>query len=108
MPGSHLTRRRSPLATALLVVVVLAGLLPVPAAIAVESPIVRPPVAQADATPPEQQPSEIQLTISGESGAPPRFAVPDFIALSSDAETREAASARSRGSRAAGRERAAC
>jgi TolB protein len=34
-----------------------------------------------------QQPSEISTTISGEPGAPPRFAVPDFIALSNDAET---------------------
>lgn len=33
-----------------------------------------------------QQPSEIQLTISGEAGAPPRFAVPDFLPLSEDAE----------------------
>jgi TolB protein len=39
--------------------------------------------------PPPQQPSEISTTItSGENGAPPRFAVPDFIALSQDAETK--------------------
>ena len=37
--------------------------------------------------PTQQQPSEIELTISGEPGSPPRFAVPDLIALSSDAET---------------------
>ncbi len=38
---------------------------------------------------PPQQPSEISTTItSGENGAPPRFAVPDFIALSPDAETK--------------------
>jgi TolB protein len=38
--------------------------------------------------PPPQQPSEISTTItSGENGAPPRFAVPDFLALSSDTET---------------------
>ncbi len=35
---------------------------------------------------PAQQPSEIQLTISGEAGAPPRFAVPDFLAPAEDAE----------------------
>lgn len=35
----------------------------------------------------QQQPSEVMVTISGESGAAPRFAVPDFIALSTDAET---------------------
>jgi TolB protein len=44
----------------------------------------QPPVAQ----PPPQQPSEISTTItSGGDGAPPRFAVPDFIALSPDTET---------------------
>jgi len=44
------------------------------------------------APPASQQPSEVVTTItSGESGAPPRFAVPDFIPLSSDAESLEAA-----------------
>jgi spore germination protein YaaH/flagellar hook assembly protein FlgD len=58
MPGSQpARRRRAPVARSLLVAVMLAGLLPMPAAIAVESPIARPPVAQADAAPPEQQPS---------------------------------------------------
>ncbi|MCU0257048.1 MAG: hypothetical protein MUF60_09905 [Vicinamibacterales bacterium] len=51
--------------------------------------------AASPQTPPtpqvEQQPSEIALSITGESGAPPRFAVPDFLSLSGDAETREAA-----------------
>ncbi len=38
--------------------------------------------------PPPQQPTDVATTISGEgSGTPPRFAVPPFIALSSDAET---------------------
>jgi TolB protein len=36
---------------------------------------------------PSQQPTEITTTISGPGGAPPRLAVPDFIALSPDAET---------------------
>ncbi len=41
---------------------------------------------------PQTQPPEISTTISGDAnGAPPRFAVPDFIALSTDAETVEAA-----------------
>ncbi len=40
----------------------------------------------APAPGPPQQPSEIELTISGEAGAPPRFAVPDFLPLSEDAE----------------------
>jgi TolB protein len=34
-----------------------------------------------------QQPSEIETTITGEGGAAPRLAVPDFIALTPDAET---------------------
>ena len=46
----------------------------------------RPPPAQ-----PQQPQSRSALTISGEPGAPPRFAVPDFVALSSDAETAAAA-----------------
>src|SRR5215813_14351583 len=42
--------------------------------------------AQAPQTPAPapQQPSEIQLVISGEPGTPPRYAVPDFVALSPD------------------------
>src|SRR5512133_440060 len=42
---------------------------------------------QQPQTPPPaaQQPSEIQLVISGEPGTPPRYAVPDFVALSPDA-----------------------
>src|SRR5689334_18159921 len=34
-----------------------------------------------------QQPSDLSTTISGDPGQQPRFAVPDFIALSNDAET---------------------
>src|SRR5215212_2531792 len=45
-------------------------------------------LAQAPQSPPStaapQQPSEIQLVISGEPGTPPRYAVPDFVALSPD------------------------
>ncbi len=37
-----------------------------------------------------QQPPEIQLTISGSPGVAPHFAVPDFLALTSDADTRAA------------------
>src|SRR5258708_6041237 len=47
----------------------------------------QPPASQQPPTPAPQQPTEIGTTISGESGAPPRLAVPDFIALSTDAET---------------------
>jgi len=36
------------------------------------------------AQPSAQQPSEIQLVISGDPGTPPRYAVPDFVALTPD------------------------
>ena len=39
-------------------------------------------------TPTPQQQGEITTTITGEGGAAPRLAVPEFIALSDDAETR--------------------
>jgi TolB protein len=42
---------------------------------------------QPPPAPTVQQPSEIETTISGEGSAPPRLAVPDFIPLTSDAET---------------------
>jgi TolB protein len=45
------------------------------------------PAPQQPPAAPPQQPTEIVTTISGEGGAPPRLAVPDFIALSPDAET---------------------
>ncbi|MDR1989631.1 MAG: hypothetical protein LBQ09_05310 [Acidobacteriaceae bacterium] len=46
------------------------------------------PALQAQAP----QPPEISTTISSDQGGrPPRFAIPDFIALASDEETREAA-----------------
>src|SRR5262249_11240883 len=49
------------------------------------------PRAQQPPTPPQpptpQQPTEIETTISGPAGAPPRLAVPDFIPLSTDGET---------------------
>jgi TolB protein len=39
----------------------------------------------AQAPPATQQPSEIELVISGDPGAPPRYAVPEFIAATPDA-----------------------
>jgi TolB protein len=36
-------------------------------------------------TPRPQQPTEIETTISGDPGTPPRFAVPDFVALTPEA-----------------------
>ena len=41
-----------------------------------------PPPAAAPQT---QQPSEIELVISGDPGTPPRYAIPDFVALSPEA-----------------------
>ena len=50
-----------------------------------------PPTAGSAQTPappaPTQSQSEISLIISADASAPPRYAVPDFLALSSDAET---------------------
>ncbi len=48
----------------------------------------QPPQTPADAG---QQPDRIATTITSEAGAPARFAVPEFIPLSSDAETVDAA-----------------
>ncbi|MBI1876421.1 MAG: Tol-Pal system beta propeller repeat protein TolB [Acidobacteria bacterium] len=50
-----------------------------------------PPTPPASQTPPPRQPSEVELSIVGEPGAPPRYAVPDFIALTNDDQTRAAA-----------------
>jgi TolB protein len=57
-------------------------------AIALQQP---PPTPPASQTPPPRQPGEVELSIMGEPGAPPRFAVPDFIALTNDEQTRAAA-----------------
>src|SRR5918994_3465595 len=42
------------------------------------------PSGQAPAPAP-QQPSEVAVVISGDPGTPPRYAVPEFIALTPDA-----------------------
>jgi TolB protein len=52
------------------------------ALLALEVPL---PGAQQPQPARPQQPSEIELTISGDPGTPPRFAVPDFVALTPDA-----------------------
>jgi TolB protein len=49
-----------------------------------------PPASQSPA-PAQQTPTDIVLSISGDAGAPPHYAVPDFIPLTSDKETAEAA-----------------
>jgi len=41
--------------------------------------------------PPPSQPSSVRVEITSESGTQPRYAVPDFLALSADAETQAAA-----------------
>ncbi|OLD17547.1 MAG: hypothetical protein AUJ01_08940 [Acidobacteria bacterium 13_1_40CM_3_65_5] len=45
--------------------------------------------AQQPPQPPAQppQPQEIETTITGEPGSPPRLAVPEFIAVSKDTES---------------------
>jgi len=48
-----------------------------------------PPPSQQPAPPPSQ--SEINISITGDIGAPLHYAVPDFIALTPDKETAEAA-----------------
>jgi TolB protein len=48
-------------------------------------------LAQQTPPPAPQQPSEVQLVISGPTGGPPKYAVPEFLPLSSDRETVEAA-----------------
>jgi TolB protein len=50
-------------------------------------PRAQPPAPQQPPAAPPQQPSEITTTISSDGGMAPRLAVPDFIALSPDAET---------------------
>jgi TolB protein len=47
-----------------------------------------PPASQE---PPPQTATEISVSIRGETGAPPHYAVPDFIPLSGEKETAEAA-----------------
>jgi TolB protein len=65
----------------------LVGLLSV--AVSAQTPPTPQPPPQTP--PPGQQQTEIALTISGEGGAPPKYAVPEFIPLSNDRETTEAA-----------------
>ncbi len=47
--------------------------------------------AQDQPAPPARQSGEISLTINGAPGLPPKYAVPDFLALTSDPETVAAA-----------------
>ena len=50
--------------------------------------------AQTPAQPPaapQQQPTSVELRLTGDAGSPPRLAVPDLLALSSDRESLDAA-----------------
>ena len=58
-----------------------------PGALAIAMLAAWPHAQQPPPPAPPQQPSEIETTITGEGGAAPRLAVPDFIALTPDAET---------------------
>jgi TolB protein len=51
------------------------------------------PAQQPPSQPPAQpqQPSSIELRLTSEGGTPPRLAVPDFLSLSNDKETQDAA-----------------
>jgi TolB protein len=58
------------------------------AALGLFATLVAWPTAQQPPAPaPAQQPSEIETKITGEGQAPPRLAVPDFIAVTKDKET---------------------
>ena len=47
----------------------------------------QPPPTGGNQTPTGQQPTQIEVVLTGDPGTPPRLAVPDFIALSPDKET---------------------
>ncbi|MGH9329737.1 MAG: hypothetical protein ACRD09_04785 [Vicinamibacterales bacterium] len=59
-------------------------------AAAAQTPPPQPPPSQQ---PPASQPTDIVLIVGGDPSAPPKYAVPDFLALSNDRETTEAARA---------------
>jgi TolB protein len=61
------------------------------AAVTAGAALLARPAVPGAAAPQSQQQSEIILSISGESGARPRYAVPDFIGRAPDAETQAAA-----------------
>jgi len=48
-------------------------------------------LGQQPAPPAGQQPTSVELRLTGDPGSPPRLAVPDLLALSPDRETQEAA-----------------
>ena len=66
------------------------SLLMLPVALSATLLATQNPPAQPPAAPPAQQ-NEVQLEISSGTGLPPKYAVPDFLALSGDNETKAAA-----------------
>ena len=52
--------------------------------------VVRSQQPAPPAPPPPQQQSDVGIEITNESGQPPKYAVPDFVAASSDADTHAA------------------
>lgn len=83
-----MTRDIRPVAALLLTAIAGYG-----AAVSSQASPPRPAGAEQTSAPPgrTQGQSEISLIISADAGAPPRYGVPDFLALSSDAETVAAA-----------------
>jgi TolB protein len=64
----------------------IGGVLAAPRGVGVESLTEETLGGQDQGIAQPQQPSEIQLRISGDPGAPPRYAVPDFVALTPGTE----------------------
>jgi TolB protein len=77
------------LALAASAVLVASGPPPTLAPLAPQAAAPAPP--QQPTPPAPQQPSSIEVSITGEPGAPPRFAVPDFVAPAGDRESAEIA-----------------
>jgi TolB protein len=54
-------------------------------------PAEQQPPAGGNVSPQAQQPTQIEVRLTGDPGTPPRLAVPDFLALSRDKETQDVA-----------------
>jgi TolB protein len=76
----HASARTTRLAIFASAVLIAFGLLSASARGEAQAPA-QPPAAPA----PQGQPSDIQIAITGEPGTPPRYAVPEFVALTADA-----------------------
>jgi TolB protein len=69
----------------------LVHVLPIVASVGVVLAQQQPPVPPAGNETPAQPQTRVVATLTGDPGTPPRMAVPDFLALSSDRETQEVA-----------------